>query len=165
MIKRSERSFSSLAVLICAILVELAFKWRCSSWTGTSSHSIKSLGQGLTVDNASASGMFFPCTYLISASYFWTLSIILPIRGGPVERCFLKIASDGLWSVSQWHLFHIRSNGTSEGHVLRLAFVLRYLNSEILCLSRACFFIQWGPCFGARLHQGRVRTHVLSKYW
>ena len=100
-IEWSERSFSSLAVssLIYAILVGLPSKWRCSSWTDASSHSIVSPVQGLILDNASASGMFLPCTYLISALYSWTLCNILAICGGTVLRCFLKIASNGLWSV------------------------------------------------------------------
>ena len=102
MTARSERRTSSLAVssLIWLILVGVAFRWRCNSWTDTSSPSMVSPGHGLTRDNASATGMSFPGTYFISTSHFWILSIILAMRGGADEMCFLKINSNGLWSVS-----------------------------------------------------------------
>ena len=71
-IARSERRTSSLVVsfLISLILVGVALRWRCSSWTDTSRPSIVLPGSGLIQDSASASGMFFPGTYLISTSYF-----------------------------------------------------------------------------------------------
>ena len=57
--------------LISAILVGLALRCRCSSCTWMSISAIVSPTHGLRRDRASASGMFLPGTYVISALYIF----------------------------------------------------------------------------------------------
>ena len=85
---------------ISAILVGLALRCRCSSCTWMSISAIVSPTHGLRRDRASASGIFLPGTYVISTSYFWMRSSILAMRGGALDKGFLKVASNGLWSDS-----------------------------------------------------------------
>ena len=93
----------------------------------------------LILDRASETGMSSPGTYLICTSYFWMCSIILVMRGGALDRCYVKIALSSFGRIPRQQAGNRHSNGTSPSHIGQLAFPSWCWSNDFLLRSTTCW--------------------------